>query len=92
MSDQPDRPDRPENDTTRKQDRKQDRKRTPARPMEEDPAVERAFTDDTTATPLTTEDEDDRGPLAPSFREPGESVDRDERDGEDDRDDRGSSR
>ncbi|MEE1939962.1 hypothetical protein V1L54_11175 [Streptomyces sp. TRM 70361] len=42
-------------------------------PLEEDPAVRRAFTDDNTATALTTEDEDDRGPLAPRFQEPGDS-------------------
>ncbi|MDG9704651.1 hypothetical protein [Streptomyces sp. DH37] len=39
-------------------------------PLEEDPAVRQAASDDVTATPLTTEDEEDRGPLAPEFREP----------------------
>ncbi|GAA2417273.1 hypothetical protein GCM10010420_54430 [Streptomyces glaucosporus] len=57
----------------------QDRERTPVRPVEEDPAVERAFLDDTTATPLATEDEDDRGPLAPVFREPDGPAERDGR-------------
>ncbi|GAA2443284.1 hypothetical protein [Streptomyces macrosporus] len=82
MSDQhakpSDTPDRPENGDDRR-----DRERTPTRPLEDDPAVERAFLDDTTATPLVTEDESDRGPLAPSFREPDEPADRDDRDDRD---------
>ncbi|HZG05108.1 MAG TPA: hypothetical protein VE546_16315 [Streptomyces sp.] len=58
---------RPEDDRERREPR-----RPAEEPLEEDPVVEEAFADDTTATPLATEDRDDRGPLAPSFREPGE--------------------
>ncbi|MTE22343.1 hypothetical protein F0L17_25225 [Streptomyces sp. TRM43335] len=64
------RPDRPGDE---ERDRTRNTERTP---VEEDPAVRRAITDDNTATVLATEDEEDRGPLAPSFREPDGSDDR----------------
>lgn len=49
---------------------------TEQNPVEEDPAVQRAFADDNAATALTTEEQDDRGPLAPNFRAPDKPSDR----------------
>ncbi|ALV31498.1 hypothetical protein [Streptomyces sp. CdTB01] len=40
--------------------------------MEEEPSVQGAIDDDTSAAAFTVHDAEDRGPLAPEFREPTE--------------------
>ncbi|MFP8905977.1 hypothetical protein [Streptomyces atacamensis] len=62
-------PDSPDRSGRENGDRPRDDGRDP---VEQDPAVRRAFADDDTTTALTTEEQDDRGPLAPDFREPEE--------------------
>ena len=40
--------------------------------MEDEPSVREAIDDDTSAAAFTVHDAEDRGPLAPEFREPTE--------------------